>query len=132
MPPLVATLQRSGWRARVGAKTAKALRALAMVGDDARGALVNAGCIGAVVNAMHEHLEHAAGDGFALDCELLLELLLLLLVLLSWPGAAAKLAATEKGVDAVGDVALALFPNCLLYTSPSPRDRTRSRMPSSA
>ena len=27
---------------------------------------------------------------------------------------------------------LALFRNCLLYTSPSPRDRTRSRMPSSA
>ena len=25
-----------------------------------------------------------------------------------------------------------LFPCCLLYTSPSPRDRTRSRMPSSA
>ena len=25
-----------------------------------------------------------------------------------------------------------LFYNCLLYTSPSPRDRTRSRMPSSA
>ena len=25
-----------------------------------------------------------------------------------------------------------LFNNCLLYTSPSPRDRTRSRMPSSA
>ena len=24
------------------------------------------------------------------------------------------------------------FPPCLLYTSPSPRDRTRSRMPSSA
>ena len=24
------------------------------------------------------------------------------------------------------------FPTCLLYTSPSPRDRTRSRMPSSA
>ena len=24
------------------------------------------------------------------------------------------------------------FVNCLLYTSPSPRDRTRSRMPSSA
>ena len=24
------------------------------------------------------------------------------------------------------------MPNCLLYTSPSPRDRTRSRMPSSA
>ena len=26
----------------------------------------------------------------------------------------------------------ALDTNCLLYTSPSPRDRTRSRMPSSA
>ena len=25
-----------------------------------------------------------------------------------------------------------LYKNCLLYTSPSPRDRTRSRMPSSA
>ena len=25
-----------------------------------------------------------------------------------------------------------LIENCLLYTSPSPRDRTRSRMPSSA
>ena len=25
-----------------------------------------------------------------------------------------------------------VFKNCLLYTSPSPRDRTRSRMPSSA
>ena len=25
-----------------------------------------------------------------------------------------------------------LYINCLLYTSPSPRDRTRSRMPSSA
>jgi len=25
-----------------------------------------------------------------------------------------------------------LYPHCLLYTSPSPRDRTRSRMPSSA
>ena len=25
-----------------------------------------------------------------------------------------------------------LFRSCLLYTSPSPRDRTRSRMPSSA
>ena len=28
--------------------------------------------------------------------------------------------------------ALALARDCLLYTSPSPRDRTRSRMPSSA
>ena len=27
---------------------------------------------------------------------------------------------------------IAMTPDCLLYTSPSPRDRTRSRMPSSA
>ena len=30
------------------------------------------------------------------------------------------------------DLVLALDISCLLYTSPSPRDRTRSRMPSSA
>ena len=32
----------------------------------------------------------------------------------------------------VKDVVLQLFNNCLLYTSPSPRDRTVSRKPSSA
>ena len=31
-----------------------------------------------------------------------------------------------------GRTALDLFAGCLLYTSPSPRERTRSRMPSSA
>ena len=30
------------------------------------------------------------------------------------------------------DISVRLFNVCLLYTSPSPRDRTRSRMPSSA
>ena len=30
------------------------------------------------------------------------------------------------------EIILNLTPPCLLYTSPSPRDRTRSRMPSSA
>ena len=33
---------------------------------------------------------------------------------------------------AVVDSAFGMSPTCLLYTSPSPRDRTRSRMPSSA
>ena len=33
-------------------------------------------------------------------------------------------------VGVIGDFALDIY--CLLYTSPSPRDRTRSRMPSSA
>ena len=32
----------------------------------------------------------------------------------------------------VGDDVFKEDPTCLLYTSPSPRDRTRSRMPSSA
>ena len=31
-----------------------------------------------------------------------------------------------------GDEIVEKVTNCLLYTSPSPRDRTRSRMPSSA
>ena len=37
----------------------------------------------------------------------------------------------EEGEEAPGVKGLGLF-SCLLYTSPSPRDRTRSRMPSSA
>ena len=35
-------------------------------------------------------------------------------------------------LSALGGVAAAFDEPCLLYTSPSPRDRTRSRMPSSA
>eukprot|EP00656_Telonema_subtile_P056551 TRINITY_DN9055_c0_g1_i4.p2 TRINITY_DN9055_c0_g1~~TRINITY_DN9055_c0_g1_i4.p2 ORF type:complete len:105 (+),score=1.00 TRINITY_DN9055_c0_g1_i4:89-403(+) len=38
---------------------------------------------------------------------------------------------TYPRVSFAGNIAQ-LFKNCLLYTSPSPRDRTRSRMPSSA
>ena len=42
--------------------------------------------------------------------------------------------AAVVGVNAVlvSYVGSALWEDCLLYTSPSPRDRTRSRMPSSA
>ena len=40
--------------------------------------------------------------------------------IVQWPAAAAK------------DIEIAELKVCLLYTSPSPRDRTRSRMPSSA
>ena len=36
------------------------------------------------------------------------------------------------GLISIGIVLLTLLLTCLLYTSPSPRDRTRSRMPSSA
>ena len=34
--------------------------------------------------------------------------------------------------DAEMDLEMSRYYDCLLYTSPSPRDRTRSRMPSSA
>ena len=48
------------------------------------------------------------------------------------PGAPAANAQTDND-DFVRCVLVAgLFPNCLLYTSPSPRDATLSRMPSSA
>ena len=38
----------------------------------------------------------------------------------------------KKAQDHVGNHPFMLTYGCLLYTSPSPRDRTRSRMPSSA
>ena len=42
-----------------------------------------------------------------------------------------QVASTAFVTAAITAVKAALYP-CLLYTSPSPRDRTRSRMPSSA
>ena len=39
---------------------------------------------------------------------------------------------SEGTLGIVTKVVLRLYQHCLLYTSPSPRDRTRSRMPSSA
>ena len=50
---------------------------------------------------------------------------------------AVHIALTQDGVPTVGAVALpaqelTLSTGCLLYTSPSPRDRQKSRMPSSA
>ena len=51
-----------------------------------------------------------------------------------------KVISTDKAPAAIGPYSQAIEVNgmvytsgvCLLYTSPSPRDRTRSRMPSSA
>ena len=37
-----------------------------------------------------------------------------------------------KFLESKGLIDISLAISCLLYTSPSPRDRTRSRMPSSA
>ena len=49
------------------------------------------------------------------------------------PSKVSRLETGNSGLQ-VEDVAalLGLYQVCLLYTSPSPRDRTRSRMPSSA
>ena len=44
----------------------------------------------------------------------------------------AKQQAKKQDSDSDSDDDLAMLLGCLLYTSPSPRDRTRSRMPSSA
>ena len=38
----------------------------------------------------------------------------------------------ERGITIKAQTAALHYKACLLYTSPSPRDRTRSRMPSSA
>ena len=46
--------------------------------------------------------------------------------------ARAALAEQPADLDALLATSLASGKTCLLYTSPSPRDRTRSRMPSSA
>ena len=46
-----------------------------------------------------------------------------------------KIASAYRGLAAVGELTInpdTMLYYCLLYTSPSPRDRTRSRMPSSA
>ena len=39
---------------------------------------------------------------------------------------------TAKTITEAEEVFDLIYNTCLLYTSPSPRDRTRSRMPSSA
>ena len=38
----------------------------------------------------------------------------------------------RNGYAKVAPIMIVTYEGCLLYTSPSPRDRTRSRMPSSA
>ena len=49
-----------------------------------------------------------------------------------WYKEEAKDLGIEITEDASKEIIYGMPYNCLLYTSPSPRDRTRSRMPSSA
>ena len=51
---------------------------------------------------------------------------------LTYPQYLVMLVLWERDEITVSDIGERLFLDCLLYTSPSPRDRTRSRMPSSA
>ena len=48
------------------------------------------------------------------------------------PGPVKTIAKITKEGKSICFTEAVLYQNCLLYTSPSPRDRTRSRMPSSA
>ena len=48
------------------------------------------------------------------------------------PGVLVDIKDTIKGFNMIMDGELDRLPDCLLYTSPSPRDATLSRMPSSA
>ena len=60
------------------------------------------------------------------------ELLLIVQQLLVRLGRVLKVGALDDGVDRARLLAEAAVDACLLYTSPSPRDATLSRMPSSA
>ena len=50
----------------------------------------------------------------------------------SWKKITGDEVSKADGIDSLHTMIQGLFNPCLLYTSPSPRDRTRSRMPSSA
>ena len=53
-------------------------------------------------------------------------------IIARYPAQAADLRPFLLTAAALGNLASQPTVTCLLYTSPSPRDRTRSRMPSSA
>ena len=53
--------------------------------------------------------------------------------MIPWLLVAELIGESDKSLSQLIDARMEAFPcSCLLYTSPSPRDRTRSRMPSSA
>ena len=78
--------------------------------------------------------EHRPDEGFALIGELLAHDARMRIIVLSGQNdeSNARHARALGAIDFVPKPALPQVLRCLLYTSPSPRDRTRSRMPSSA
>ena len=75
------------------------------------------------------------GSAFSEDADLRVILTTMLVSSLSLgisTGVSVYEAETLEQDKRISELEQALFRNCLLYTSPSPRDRTRSRMPSSA
>ena len=71
--------------------------------------------------------------GFTLIEVMLAMLITTFVAMLAYSGLSTAIIAAEgheEQAQQIADIQLPLA--CLLYTSPSPRDRTRSRMPSSA
>ena len=89
-----------------------------------------------IVRALHDALDADLPNLVQMDCSLLSGVLAEQLVARSHPGIE-RVFFTNSGAEAVESAikfarAATKRTRCLLYTSPSPRDRTRSRMPSSA
>ena len=69
-------------------------------------------------------MSHACGTGDEVPGAIVKLMLLLKVQSLSYGNSGVQLITVQRLVD--------MYNNCLLYTSPSPRDRSLSRMPSSA
>ena len=78
-------------------------------------------------NLEHTILEDVLADGLQVQIQLPF-------VLGGWVAIGTKVLPLERHgrLEVVLEARRGLLLRCLLYTSPSPRDRTRSRMPSSA
>ena len=79
----------------------------------------------------HHHWDHASGGAVFEDTAQFVGHQNML-TNLAMPSADTSLPANAVRMDANGDGVLARSETCLLYTSPSPRDLSTSRMPSSA
>ena len=58
--------------------------------------------------------------------------LLIVIIVMSTVATIAAVSGVENGIRRLSNLNIVLFSGCLLYTSPSPRDLSTSRMPSSA